>query len=459
MHHAKLLLASLQSNGFDPNDAVTYFADGTLGNGAHRIAAALALNTPVFAKLHEGRGTGWAFNWFVENGFTTEELQRILYTYTHLKADDVVVFVFYAPARTYWDLFEKTIAQAFYVVGRTDVTIDSQLGMYELVHDLYATLEPLSSTGVINRKALLLAMATPLAVRVVVAERRGAVDDVYAVAATTKNSCRDLARDTVAPGSFLSAHAASSKAETLNLARVLLSPNNLRQLSRRRAAGVRTQFGGWLAECREACVRSGIAVDDICIVGSSPLEVIGVRPSTDVDFTLKSHYRRAGYGSGVSHLTPVVDIVTAGYHRSHERPVIPDDELIENPRHHFIFRGFKFANPEIVLEQKHFYRRDKDVRDIELATRLHASAVHVSFDPSVALAGCTETLIRELTVGSSGLVTTRTRRLALPGLRRFRDSLRMNYATVIRLRRSFSLRLRSVVRSIQRRVKAAVEHH
>ena len=365
MRHAKLLLASLKSNGFEPNAAVTYFADGTLGNGAHRIAAALALDTPVFAKLHEGRGTAWAFNWFVENGFTTEELQRILHSYTQLKADDVVLFVLYSPARSHWNLFEKTIAQAFYVVGGIDVTVDSQFGMYELVHDLYATLEPLSSTGAINRKALLLAMTPPLAVRVVVAERRDALD-VYSVAAATKNSCRDLARDSVAPESFLSAHAASSKAEALNLAHVLLSPNNLRQLSRRRSAGVRTAFGQWLAECREACVRSGIGVDDICIVGSSPLEVIGIRPSTDVDFTLKSQYRRARYGSGVTHLTAAVDIVTAGYHRSHQRPAIADDELIDSPDCHFMFRGFKFANPEIVLEQKDFYRRDKDVRDIEL---------------------------------------------------------------------------------------------
>lgn len=99
-------------------------------------------------------------------------------------------------------------------------------------------------------------------------------------AVTTKTSCRDLARDTVAPGSFLSAHAASSRVETLNLARVLLSPNNLRQLSRRRAAAVRAEFVQWLAECRETCGRSGIGLDDICIVGSSPLEVIGIRPST-----------------------------------------------------------------------------------------------------------------------------------------------------------------------------------
>ena len=82
---AKMLLNSLSSNGFDPDAAVPYFTDGTLGNGAHRVSAALALDMPIVARRHEGHGTAWGFDWFVENGFTTEELQRLLYAYTDLK--------------------------------------------------------------------------------------------------------------------------------------------------------------------------------------------------------------------------------------------------------------------------------------------------------------------------------------------------------------------------------------
>ena len=398
--HAKLLLTSLSSNGFDPEAAVPYFTDGTLGNGAHRVSAALALDMPIVARRHEGHGTPWGFDWFVENGFTTDELQRLLYAYTNLKPDRVAIFICYSPARQYWDSFTRTIADNFDLVGQVDLAIDSALGMYEAVHDLYATLEPLSSTGVINRKALLLAMARPLALRVILAERWKDDDDVYELATGVKNRCREAARDVVAPESYLAVHAGSSRAETLNLARVLFSPNNIHQLHRRRSAGVRTEFLKWLAECRDVCVRDGIALDEICVVGSSPLEVIGVRPSTDVDFTLKSHYRKARYGSGVTHLTPSVDIVTEGYHRHREQPAIGDDDLIDNPDYHFMFRGLKFANPEIVLGQKDFYRRDKDVRDVERAAALFAAADSASFDPSFEFASRTETLLRELMDGN-----------------------------------------------------------
>jgi hypothetical protein len=405
---AQALLASLRADGFDPNAAVTYFADGTLGNGAHRISAALALDTPVFARRQEGRGTAWPFKWFVENGFSTDELQALLYSYCRLKSDDVAVFVFYPPCRSYWEAFGETIAKTLHIVGQIEIALDSPVAIYEIVHDLYGTLEPLSSTGVVNRKALLLAMTHPSALRVLVAERMADSADVYSVATAAKNACRELARDTVPADSYLAVHAGSSQAETLTLAGVLLSANSLRQLHRRRSAGLRAEFLRWIEECRTTCARSGIALDDICVVGSSPLEVLGVRPSTDIDITLKPYYRQARYGRGVTHLTPIVDIVTAGYHRSRERPAISDDELIDNPALHFICRGLKFANPEIVLEHKDFYRRDKDVRDVENTQRFLASDGQSAFDPVFTYASCTEVLLRELS-GAGPAVSNATR--------------------------------------------------
>ena len=420
VRQAQALLSSLQHRGFDPAAPVTYFRDGTLGNGAHRIAAALALDIPLAARLHEGEGTAWGFNWFVEHGFTTEELQHILYGYAQLKADRVTAFVLYPPARSQWDAFTDAIRSAFHLVGWVDLALDSALAMYELVHDVYGTLEPLSSTGVINRKALLLAMAHPPAVRVVLAECKDG-DDVYGVSTTVKNACRELARDIVPPGSYLTAHAGSSRAETMNLCRVLLSPNNIRQLHRRRAAGARAELLGWLGECRAACGRAGIALEDICVVGSSPLEVVGVRPSTDIDFTLKASYRKASYGSGVTHLAPHVDIVTEGYHRSRSGRTIPDEELIDNPEHHFTFRGFTFANPEIVLDQKAFYRREKDVRDLTLAAAVLGTETAVPFDPSFEFAARCEALIRELG-GSRGPASDRSSRgLLRSGFSRVRN--------------------------------------
>jgi hypothetical protein len=110
----------------------------------------------------------------------------------------------------------------------------------------------------------------------------------------------------------------------------------------------------------------------------------------------------------VSHLTPVVDIVTAGYHRSRERRAIKDNELIDSPDDHFIYRGFKFANPEIVLDQKDFYRRDKDVRDVETAAAVFSAPQPVTFDPSFEFAARSESLMRWLAGAPSAGRMTRS---------------------------------------------------
>jgi hypothetical protein len=175
--------------------------------------------------------------------------------------------------------------------------------------------------------------------------------------------------------------------------------------------------------------------------------VIGVRPSTDVDLTLKSPYRSARYGRGVTHLTPVVDIVTAGYHRSRQRAAISDDRLIESPDYHFMFRGFKFANPDLVLDQKEYYRRDKDLRDIEMAAQLASASAPAWFNPSFALAVCTETLIREHMGGAPP---------PSPKSGRFGDSRRLLLGRVTQLRYSLQRALRRLARGIRRRVKAVV---
>jgi hypothetical protein len=450
---AQTLLASLQSRGFDRSAAITYFRDGTLGNGAHRLSAALALNIPVFARVGQGEGTAWPFRWFLENGFTLEELQRLLYTYTQLKPEDVIVFVLYSPSQRYWDRFGQLIAQRFYSVGHLDVSVESPLAMYELIHDLYGTADPVSATSVINRKALLLAMA-PLTVRVVVAERHNNDQDVYAIADSTKTECRELAHDTVAREIYLSAHASSSKEETLNLAGVLLSPNNLHQLRRRVSAGVRGEFGEWLTECRRSCAREGIAIDDICVVGSSPLEVVGVRASTDVDFTLKSECRRVKYGPGVTHLSPAVDIVTAGYHHARNGPAIDDDELIENPEWHFRYRGLKFANPEVVLDQKDFYRREKDVRDLEEAGRKLGALEPAAFNPAFHFAACTEALLRLIT-GASPL---EARTHAMPAASRV-PHRPPAVSAIAWLRQPLATTVKSILRRVRRRLASAAQRN
>ncbi|MFZ5802106.1 MAG: hypothetical protein ACOY3K_03215 [Candidatus Omnitrophota bacterium] len=146
---------------------------------------------------------------------------------------------------------------------------------------------------------------------------------------------------------------------------------------------MRAELLDWLVELRRTCNEQKIPIEDICIVGSSPLEVLGVRNSTDIDITIKQKLRTDKYGNGITHLSNNIDIVTEGYHRSHLNPHIKDDRLITDPEKHFIFRGFKFANTEIVLERKAFSRREKDEKDIIENKKFIAAEINSKFDAAL----------------------------------------------------------------------------
>ncbi|MFZ5802107.1 MAG: hypothetical protein ACOY3K_03220 [Candidatus Omnitrophota bacterium] len=201
--HAKRLLQDLRINGFHNNAPIPYYSNGLIANGAHRVAAALMLDIPVFAKLVglEG-GETWDFEWFVINKFSTEELQRILYTYAQLKQHDVVIFVLYSPAEEFWHNYECLINQRLNIVGSIELQAPNQVVMYDLIHDLYATTDVLSSHSLINRKALLLAMEKSLKIRVVLAERKSYLNDIYRTSIDIKNICRNLSHRRVSRDSF-----------------------------------------------------------------------------------------------------------------------------------------------------------------------------------------------------------------------------------------------------------------
>jgi hypothetical protein len=154
--------------------------------------------------------------------------------------------------------------------------------------------------------------------------------------------------------------------ETYHLARTILSPINLAAANSRLTPKPRVEFLAWLDQYRQCLAENGLNPEDCCIVGSSTLEALDVRQSTDIDFTLRKRIRDERFNAGARNLCANVDIVTEGYHQRSNGRIFTDDELIDHPGAHFRFRGLKFASVSVVRDRKDFSRRPKDLRDVEL---------------------------------------------------------------------------------------------
>lgn len=76
---AKALLASMQANGFDPNEPIPIDASGELLGGAHRVACALALAVAVRVQEHDTTAWApeWGVTWFAQSGMSIADLARL----------------------------------------------------------------------------------------------------------------------------------------------------------------------------------------------------------------------------------------------------------------------------------------------------------------------------------------------------------------------------------------------
>jgi hypothetical protein len=362
---AARLMESIATEGFDTNHAVPIGAYGFPEDGAHRLAACLALGRPVAVRRGRPTAPPWDYDWFKSRGFPADDLDWIVRTYARL-SNRIAVLIFWGPTLESWPTLMERLAVHGRVVGWQDLALDPA-DLASLVHDVYAyTLGPRTNER-IETKARALAQG-PSTLRAVLldAGQHGAESGVDLWTARVK---ADL-RNSIGRGPddfFNTVHASDSLDETRYLVDLLFNANSLRQLATRRGRGGRPQFLEWLVEYRAALTGHDIRREDACIVGSAVLEAVGLREATDIDCIVAGHARREKFHNGIVALAADVDLVTAGYHRrSDDAPVVTDDGLVDDPRQHFFYRGFKFANPELVIDRKRQQARPKDLADVAL---------------------------------------------------------------------------------------------
>jgi hypothetical protein len=349
----KDLVFSLKNNGFIESGSIEWSApDGVNRSGAHRIAAAavLGLEVPIYEVLGSGY-EGWGVAWFKANGLE-QALPYICGVYSRYFPK--------AGIAIQWDLGDERVSSYVRESGNCVAEFDLDLtpsDLYEFVLDVYARDTGVNSSSVIKRKAHILSKKA-CGIRIFLCADGGGLSDLK------RRLRNDLYDDSEL--SYLSMHTSDSEEEYHYLAQMLFSQSYFAALSRR--AQLSSQTLSWLGEFSSLVFKMGISLDNVCVVGSTVMEVYGVRASTDVDFIATSSVREEVFGEGVDgvvQLSADVDLASKGYLRLAGVDT-SDDEIIALSKNHFLYRGVKMVAIEAVYERKKKQLRDKDLADIRL---------------------------------------------------------------------------------------------
>lgn len=362
--YAKRLLESLKKDGFKEEFAVPIGNNNLPLNGAHRIAACAALNIPLYYYKEEEPGLAWDKDWFDENKFTYEDIQRIVNVFLKIK-ENVSIFIFWAPSVDYWSDMEKLILPyTDYYLSQTMIFKNNDLNKFSnLVYDIYHDIPE----DIITNKLKTL-LKYPTYFRTYYIRHKGGIGKEE----ITK--LKDKIRDSVPirKDLFITCHSTTGIKENSILADTLFNPINTHTINTRPTT-VSDELINNIKLLKQELKKYNIDQKHVCVVGSGALDAGGIRASTDIDFTTTKEIRYKHFGLRAQKLSDKVDIVNEGYHRTKNgfyKENIPDNILISNPDLFCMLRGIKFASLPIISDRKSTSSRIKDTIDIDIL-KLH----------------------------------------------------------------------------------------
>lgn len=351
------LLKNINKNGFDTSHAIPIAKDCCLLNGAHRSTVGVALKLPTIPVvfIDKPKGIRWDFNWFMQRGFSVDELNEILLHWLEIAEERAHILILWPAVSNCWEDITNTIAAETQLVTYRDISFTSH-GMSELVKDVYSIDKVAEYMPSILAKADKLAAYSPCVRVLVVQADNQQVNDL-------KIGLRKAYEHIIPERLFCTIHASADHQEAMHLGRIFFHSPTL-QLLRGRTNSLSSHLSEWISQAKEVLLSRGESVLSGCAVGGAVLDAYNIRKADDLDITVTSEVRSRYFSDKACALNDNIDIVNKDYAKSVSGN-IDDDTLLSDRALHVYVRGFKFANVDVVRKRKAFSQRDKDLVDLE----------------------------------------------------------------------------------------------
>lgn len=344
------LIESIEKYGFDHSVSILPLAvDGSLLDGSHRAAVALALGCRVAVIRTRLNPHKFDYKYFMQRGLSEIYLNAMALEFVHLK-EQAKIIIIWPSAKGRLDELRSIINRYSEVIYERSLHL-TQSGSVQLILQTYGSETWIGTkkndfAGARNKAAWCFNGNNSL--RFFVIE---SCSDTIAL----KNDIRKLFKI----GKH-SVHIGDTHAEMYNIAGHLMNANSIHWLNH----SFIVKFS-WsdklLAHYKSWLVETAKNTFNYCIDGSMTLAIYGAREARDLDFLTKD---TEGVLTGFKEIDCHNDQIS--YHSLNR------DEIIFDPRNHLVVNGIKFTSLNNIELMKRARNEGKDVEDVELINSIKA---------------------------------------------------------------------------------------
>ncbi len=355
LRESKKLFDSMKNEGFCTSTLpIIGKLNGGLYEGAHRIACAEALNIRPKVEIRDRKWRTWKMEEILGSIGKENDL-IIFYYWCMLNINSLAFMILYEPALKRQDFLKNWVKNNNMSIVRNELMAFNN---YDILYDIYGYEWRERTQSNIQRKINLLKKNNMKYYKVLVIKGG---EECFKKLNANKLYFRKNMSAGVKVDDYITLHDANSKKELFLLLNLFFTPLSRKVNKMRKRREYESKLDDYLYDLSKILKKHKIKREDICIVGSSPLDVIGLRPTTDIDIVINKEDRKR-FGEKSVSLGPFCDIVNNNYTKSN----ITDNLLIYDNTYHFYYRGFKFVDPKIVYERKLKDKRPKDLKDVKL---------------------------------------------------------------------------------------------
>jgi FkbM family methyltransferase len=338
------LLTQMAEFGFDERYGLLPIGrNNVIIDGSHRVAAALAHNTPVRVVCFDTQPQAYDYEYFRNRGLAEEILDELALQYCRLD-DRVRVAVFFPVTRGRDADMTKILNESGPILYRKSVTI-SPRGRENLIKLLYRGESWLGdgvrpTAGLLQHVHQRFVEHEPVTFIFFVGSREEKNRDVK----SRIRALFDLGNDPV--------HINDTHHQTIAIAESVLNANSLHFLNNAQIKGLRN-FSELFREFKEWIAQERFDRRLFCVDGSAVLAVYGLRDANDLDFLYAGEPAENGPNSLIS---------CHNAELAHYGAAL--DDLVLDPRNYFYFDGVKFLAIDVIRRMKVVRGEAKDLSDV-----------------------------------------------------------------------------------------------